>query len=565
MSRKTQKQLQSFTHTVKQGMNMLQGKDVPNYTLIFLDGADNYTKGSENTFWKPYLSLGRGSGNDVKYGDDFSTVSRRHAGILVDEGRIYVEHDSNASNPTLVNGQAVNFRQLLNTGDEIQLSYEGPKIRFITTPKNKTTASMGFTRRFAEFGNQALRPYKRAIALLSFLLIGLLGYTTYYTLKTDDHIETLESKNFETQQELDQAIVDAEKQKLEDEKRYRELDNKNSEEAKKLRGKISNQQSKIKELESRPPVQVVTSKGKSSNTGATVIPGGTTNSGGSNSGGSTSGGSSLKNIDPQEASRELSKFKDQIYFIYITSVEVFHPELNIRGPVDLAENLKVQWSGTGFMTEGGEFITARHVIYPWRFDTTCGGEKPEINGGNEGVFATALLNSAPLAGGHVEVKYLAISPNGDSFTFTDKEVNMTESMDKTICKGDEYLTQKQFTELKSDWASIRIASRAGSSNLQLDRKLSRNMETATPLFGYGYSRGLSLQQLNKGFDPLFITGRVVQAGTVNGTINITNNAISGGSSGGPLLTKTASGWKVVGIISHGTSDVVSLVPIDEVN
>ncbi|MBK8403083.1 MAG: hypothetical protein IPL25_03040 [Saprospiraceae bacterium] len=61
-------------------------------------------------------------------------------------------------------------------------------------------------------------------------------------------------------------------------------------------------------------------------------------------------------------------------------------------------------------------------------------------------------------------------------------------------------------------------------------------------------------------EPIQIKAEVVQDRIVNGMINISANSLDQGSSGGPMMIRTANGgFEVIGIISHGFSKVQQLV------
>ena len=76
------------------------------------------------------------------------------------------------TNTTLLNGRPIKNEWYLQNGDEIQLAVNGPKLGFIVpSGKKSTVSSIGLTRRLSLFRQQALRPYKNAIAVLSCLLL----------------------------------------------------------------------------------------------------------------------------------------------------------------------------------------------------------------------------------------------------------------------------------------------------------------------------------------------------------------------------------------------------------
>jgi len=233
MSRNTVKQ-GGLGNTIKQGIQMLQGRDVPNYTLVFLDPTSDKRSGEEQTIWNPYITLGRASGSTIKYSDQYPTVSRNHAYIMIEGNRVFIEPDINATNPTIINHNPIRRKSELSPGDEIQLSHEGPRLRYINTPANRTTASMKFTQRLQQFGSQALRPYKTALSIMSVLLIGLASYLIWFSNVTETKISDQAIKISQQDDKITETNVA--NQKLRDtliimESRLSGLANKNSIEA----------------------------------------------------------------------------------------------------------------------------------------------------------------------------------------------------------------------------------------------------------------------------------------------------------------------------------------------
>lgn len=78
MTRPTQRQGSGFGNTIRQGIQMLSGKNVDNYTLVFLDATVDQKSGGEQTIWNPFISLGRAKNCTIRYSEDYPTVSRRH-------------------------------------------------------------------------------------------------------------------------------------------------------------------------------------------------------------------------------------------------------------------------------------------------------------------------------------------------------------------------------------------------------------------------------------------------------------------------------------------------------
>ena len=129
------------------------------------------------------IELGRDSHCAVRFDDNFPTVSRRHASIVRD-GDNWKLVQLSKTNTTFLNGRPVQNEWYLQNGDEIQLSVNGPKLGFIIPSGNKATVgSIGLTRRLSLFRQQAMRPYKNALAALCALFIIVCGVGGYFLHK----------------------------------------------------------------------------------------------------------------------------------------------------------------------------------------------------------------------------------------------------------------------------------------------------------------------------------------------------------------------------------------------
>ena len=128
------------------------------------------------------IEIGRDASCQVRFDESFDTVSRKHAAIVRDGNNWQLVHLS-TSNPTLVNGRPVQGTYYLQSGDEIQLSVNGPRLGFIQPQgKQALTSSIKLTERMNLFRQQALRPYRRALWAMGILLVAVIlgfGYWNY--------------------------------------------------------------------------------------------------------------------------------------------------------------------------------------------------------------------------------------------------------------------------------------------------------------------------------------------------------------------------------------------------
>ena len=270
----------------------------------------------------------------------------------------------------------------------------------------------------------------------------------------------------------------------------------------------------------------------------------------------------LDNELPLNRPPELRYLRNSVYFIKITTIQVYFTQT--REVIDISK-YGLTWSGTGFLLDNGDFITARHVIQPWRFIDQCRSWNLE---NEKGEAILAYINNAEIAGGSVEIIYEARSGDGDIFTFSNKDVVFDQSGDKLIdCESEGSEKQLKICPIynsASDWAKLTLNNRKGL--LKLNRDISRTLGQETLIYGYGYSYGQFLQAFTQDrIAPILIKGEIVQDRTINGMINISANSIAPGSSGGPMMIKNANGeYEVIGIISRGFVQVQQLVPAYEI-
>ena len=278
------------------------GKGRKYFVLEQLSSSEKHRAGESTEFIGDYVELGRGSGFAVSYGEDCRTVSRPHAAI-VRRGDSWVLKPLSANNPTLLNKMPVRDEAPLRNGDELQLSYEGPKILFLLPPNN-LVGTLGMTARMKAVMNEGVKPYRKAISLIVLLFLavtGGLGWYIYHqgeSYKVDlarvqaearHNLEAIRKESADTIAAMKKALVSA------------------------------------TQLETdRTPANHHTPSGDD---GAAP--------------------SALKDLYPG------------VYYLRTAKVV-----LEIDGKRTEA---KYAISGTGFLLNDGRFITARHVVQPWFF------------------------------------------------------------------------------------------------------------------------------------------------------------------------------------------------------
>jgi cell division protein FtsB len=299
----------SFSNTVSAGLKSLGGRGKTFYVLEFKNNSQMHRAKTTKEIIVDYIELGRSPKCQIRFGEDCRTVSGVHCAIMREGEHYFVKHLSK-SNPTLINGKPVADKYYINSGDEITLSYGGPIIGFIV-PQNNLTSSIPLTRRLSLFREQAMRPYKRAIAFLSLLLLFSISGFTFYTIKkgkeNDKLFSELKANNIYTKKQLDSLEV---------------------------LGKITQEQNDI-----------LQSKNKNLENEIASVK------------------SIIKGVSNSGLSSEIKDLFPSVYFIMANEIEVTMPG---EQPKKLQiDNL---WYGTGFLLNDGNFITARHIIQPWYYE-----------------------------------------------------------------------------------------------------------------------------------------------------------------------------------------------------
>ena len=566
--------------TVNQTMNMIRGKDVAGYTLYFIDGTSKQPAGSSDNIFMPHVTIGRGPKCHIKFGESYKTVSREHASISAEGSTHVLNHNPNATNPTLVNNQPISGPYYLKNGDEIQFSMQGPRIRYNiqSTPK---ASSMGLTSRIGSAVGQAVKPYKRGLSILGVLLLGSMAFGGYTFIEGQETKEEL----VETNEELGKTkieLTETKQKQKENETQLRENQDKltNSEEElqalqdkyekeseenvkarKELERKIINERNRQKDLERRLKeneklseeyrVKVDKLKYGDSNSTQSV----------------TSDENKKETISNDESSEsfngqvDFDKLPtDDVYYIYATQIEyTYGGKLEVkkrdeRGGI---------FCGTGFLTNDNLFITARHNFQPYRFFTD-----------QDALF----WSEVEAKGGRIITTFKAENEKGDSFTFNTKRADYNDASDKLyqyiydrkIKKYREYTNEdsdaglesesfkhKMNTNNSSDWAFVRVLDRKGT--LVYDRELSKSLNMGTPLYSLGFTYGEKAQSVNSGLSPLFSETKVAQSGLVNGVINTSVVGFGPGNSGGPVFAEKNGKYVVVGIVSGGLGSQLGVI------
>lgn len=184
MATKTTQFRRTVSGTINSGMRSVFGSEGRRYFIIeHKDESATHHRGEQQKLIVDEVFLGRDPKCQVRIDEQFGTVSREHALILRDGENWKLIHRSQ-TNKTFVNGQQVNGEVVLQNGDEIQLSSNGPRLGFIVPQGEQSLVkSIGLTARLNLFRQQALRPYKTALTIISTVaLLAIAGLVAWNIL-----------------------------------------------------------------------------------------------------------------------------------------------------------------------------------------------------------------------------------------------------------------------------------------------------------------------------------------------------------------------------------------------
>jgi len=466
------------TQSLTAGMKILGGANLPTYTLEYLTPTTKHTQGSYETIVIPYIEIGRSSKCGVQFGDDTPTVSRQHCAIERKGAETSIINLSQ-SNPTLVNGRPITSKYFLNNGDEIQLSAEGPKLRYNTTKAG--TAKIGFTNKMNLVMQQAIKPYRTAaVTILCVFLLAVAGGTyaitnlnqqtgvlTDLTNRQADSLAALNKKN-----EALAGMMKASEDKL-------------IAEQARLVNANKNLVSQIGDLRRRNEEVIAANK-----SGADLI----------------------------------EPLKGYVLALFLNKMTIeYNGETSTY---DLGGDCMC----TGFLTEDGNFVTARHCI-----------DAPLTD--NE------VANFVDHSGGKVTMHYTAVSyDNSIKFDFTNREMKADYSKDnkyESVVQGVTGTLRVPNYFSGADWAYMPTNFTGG---LPFDKPLSSSLKSGDRLIVLGYSYGMRYRS-DGNMEPYYSTGNVALSGLHNQTIQTSEAGFDGGNSGGPVFVVRDGHIQCVGIVT----------------
>ena len=564
------------------------------------------------------VELGRDSSCQVRFDDACETVSRKHAAIVRD-GENWKLIPLSQTNATFVNGQRVENECRLNSGDEIQLSSRGPVMGFIIPQGAKSLVkSIGMTERMNLFRQQALRPYKTGLTILSIaLVLAVGGLLTYNILQDKKHTEqmadatekidaakaeivglneqaaaanaqidelveekdaanaalqelsvkaeTAESERINAQAQLDslKSITNATKDQLaQAEERARKAEsaaNSARAAAKKAATTANEAQEKLTAIENQKEEIVA----KIAAAEAVI----------------------------EEAADEVVEITElpfaeknacnnAVYYIKMNEIVIYSDNQEVA-----RFNTENKIGGTGFLLADGRFVTAHRVIEPWYYKEYANGEIGKDRNGNKWTYRD--VQYCAIHGLRVIANCTAYSPSGTNFQFRNSDMTTHPMVNKSdndvvllgveleeyspryylrsIVKASVVRKLRWYTETihQHDWASMAKTDQLNTvKGLLHSNSISLNPQSGieVQIMGYPKLEGFSnSQSVNPNHTPNTIN---VSGLNDKKTIELSSRRYQEGNDGAPVLQFVDGQWTVIGVLSHTDSadrDVV--IPI----
>jgi len=445
------------------------------YILTHKDATKYHTAGESQKIIIDEIEIGRDPKCQVRFDESMETVSRHHAAIVKD-GEKWKLVQLSKVNSTLLNGQKVENEWYLKNGDEIQVAVNGPRMGFIVPEgKQSLVSSIKMTERLELFRKQALKPYKQAITAMAFILVlAIGGLTTWNILQKQD----FDSKIAEAKSTLTSVIG-----------KNQELDS--------LLAAAKKEDIRQDSLLAVYKEQI--------------------------------GKSTVKIIYPDNVLSDLLKKVDNDIFYIRAKVVISKDGEQVEIP-------RYGWSGTGFLTTEGKFITAKHCVEGWKYSLP-----------SDSTALYYLLVGLNTQGCKIQ-SVLTATSKSRTLHFTSDQFAMDHAGEKNIDITSEYHYVK-YGYNYTDWA---CANTSEKGSIEIDKQLAANLPIGADLHLLGFPLGMGAVDTYS-ITPLYGSCKTSKAGLEDGVIRISARNYESGNSGGPVFYNDKGKLKAVGIVSYSVS------------
>lgn len=483
-----------FTKTVGAGVSSLMNPGKKSYYILeHCVSSKFHQSGEAQKIIVDNIEIGRDPRCQVRFDENFKTVSRRHAAIVRD-GNNWKLVQISQTNSTLLNGRKVTTEWYLQNGDEIQISVNGPKLRFIIPQGDKASVgSINFTQRFNLFREQALKPYKYGMMALGGALILVIGVLVYMAFFMSSVAEDVRSQS--------ELLAEA----IEDNRDNAEIADSLARELLRTNENIEANAARIADVET----MARRAQEAAARAAASMAP----------------------------TPAEFTEVAKSVYYIMVG--------------IYIDDEYTMSFSGTGFLLNDGRFVTAKHCVdmgynHEGDFDdkaiamlNTLHYFQPDairyrligVSGDGDQISLNYTPQSSPWIWGYTEYVNGTVSvtdESGEEFTIPVKY--------STSLAGDD------------DWAYFQTGKSGG---LEFDAALSSNLEAGAKLHILGFPRSVGTEEFSQTgrVSPNYVESAVGQSGLYDGIILLANDEVDYGNSGGPVFAQRDGHPVAIGIIS----------------
>ncbi len=570
------------------------------YILEHKTSSKYHSAGESQKIIIDQIEIGRDASCQVRYDESFDTVSRKHAAIVRDGNNWQLVHLS-TSNPTLVNGRPIQGTYYLQSGDEIQLSVNGPRLGFIQPQgKQGLTSSIKLTERMNLFRQQALRPYRRAIwALSALLVLAILGFGAWnYKLSLDNKELRQEMAMYQTK--LDSLSVVKQNLMQEEAQLTQELDAAPAAKKEEIRQRIVYVRSQLSSVASeanRYQQQLAQTRQRAVDNGAfddddddsVVNPSATGESSatvasigdpdvnhnvtgpGADVAGEAAAHEGAYNANPTahgDASGTIRDYYNHIYSLKIRRITCERDGRSIDPGISLTDVV----CGTAFVLSNGTLVTARQNIEPWLFWRQLGGRWRE------------LMANYKAMGFNIVIEYDAYSTTGTAHKLSfnnqdfqvDRSGDIMEEINEVMKDVRVIIKDNGFKISSSEFRNRRVSvitpssqcfailPGKGGAGIPYDAGASLSSDGGTEIQVAGFKNNPDIHDLSNYIS--YFKSSTSRADTRNGTIVLQDANRNAGYLGSPAFFKEADGsYRVIGVMIGQLFGEDRLVPIARCN
>lgn len=560
----TQNYKRTLAGSVGAGIGAIMNGSGRTYFILEHKSSSKYHQAGEaQKIIVDQIELGRADSCQVRFDESFETVSRRHAAIQR-EGENWKLIHLSQSNPTLVNGRPINGTYYLQSGDEIQLSVGGPRLGFIVPQgRQALTSSIGMTERMNLFRQQALRPYKTALTVLSVVLILAIAGAGVWIFKQDEVIKSQGELIAAQKEEVNQLKDDyntqiVEIKKMEDAVKQGKIsEDEGKRQLAAMTAEMNRLHEKVREAEEELVKIQQTETGQTESVSDVEKP--------------LVVEPSFETDDLVIASTDLREYYDHIYTIKIDRIEIEYAGQRIDPGIQLSDVV----CGTGFMLEDGTFITDRQNVQPWVYNIEGQWKEPWRE----------LMAQFVACGAKVIIHYRAYSTKGTgkplTFVNTDFVVNEVGDADLVveIERGFRRAWYNYFGVRITEWTAKKYHMKVGvisktsrsyayirnmgvnGEGIPYDVETSTNMSGGTEIHMVGYARKTNEHNLV----PQHFNDKTNVDDTQNGTIILQGQVGEAGYYGSPAFYKDENGqYRIIGVMVGSVYGRDRLVPMKNI-